>query len=202
MKLATMLLPPSLLGIVTCSGVSPGLSFSCVDGVWLSNSTYLQVTVPLTVSTASPLVVNGSVAVSSSLTLASTSSISIFGNLTLFQDSNLSLSASVGTTSPPLNVSGCVTFSGVLSIMLPSSYDLSKPYQIASYSCQDGQFTKVIVSEVSESRVGCEEGVSGVVKYEKTVSVVAFNLGSPCSSASEKTVVLVFVVLFSFPFVI
>jgi len=192
LKLVSMLIPPSLLA--PCSGGSPGSSFICLDGVWWSNSTYLQVIVPLNISTPSPLVVNGSVAVFSSLMLSSTSIISIVGNLTLFQDSNLSLSAaSDGTTNPPLNVSGCVTFSGVLSITLPSSYDLSKPYQIASHSCQFGQFTKVIVSKVSESRVGCEGGVSGVVNSGQFATLVTFNLDG-CSSASKQFVAFDFVV--------
>ena len=56
---------------------------------------------------------------------------------------------------------------------------------------------------MSESRVGCQEGVSGVVKYGLSATMVTFTLDA-CSSASEQFVAICFAfgVLFSLRFLL
>jgi len=88
-------------------------------------------------------VIRGSVIVTSDLTLHD-SNLIINGNLTLSDSSKIEI-VSNRSSSLPINVSGCVDFGGDLVVYLPADYDSSKPFEVASYSCSNGQFTNIAV---------------------------------------------------------
>jgi len=132
-------------------------------------------------STGASVLVNGNVNVTASLVIAS-SQLVVSGDLALASTSSTSISVSnsTGGSGVPLNVSGCITFSGNLTINLPADYDLAKPLMVAQYNCAFGKFQDIKVVKAGNSNC---ESIAATPSY--STLALSLNLESTICSDSD-----------------
>jgi len=165
-----------------CQGVAPSPFFVCLADQWVYNGTNSSTLIP-TIFLNSSYYINGNLLLNNNVTITSANLI-ISGNLQIADSSYTDILPN-SDNSPAINVTGCVSFGGTLQITLPSTYNLSLPFRLASYSCHDGTFSRLDVKFTTADAVNCREGVKGTIEYLPSETIVLFDIGDICSSAAS-----------------
>jgi len=171
----------------SCHGAPPPGNFSCVGNTWVGSSPLI--TVPITI-TVDPVTINGSLQVGApvmiqnqtvtidgtlnvqggSLVLSGSSVVIVSADLSLDAASHVMLQA--GNGSIPIQVAGCLNFSGSLNISAATSQSI---VPVATFRCSSGQFASVNVVD--------NNCLKATPQYTQTTLQVAFSIiiGPTCS---------------------